>query len=119
MSVEMTDRDAGQRLSQDRPGPPFVRRVGIGVQQAYRHRRDSVGAQPLGNTENAVLVERRDFVAGRIEPAAHRMAILACNERYGSCLADVVKARPVLPADEQQVAKSLVRNKGDAGAAAL
>ena len=113
------DRDAGQCLSQDRPGPPFVRRVGIGVQKAYRHRRDPVGAQPLGDTAQAVLVERRDLVAGGIEPAAHRMAILARDERLGSCLADVVEARPVLPPDQQQVAKPLVRDEGDAGAAAL
>ena len=112
------DRDAGQRLGEDRPGPPFMRRVGIGVQQTHRDRGDPVRAQPLGDTANAVLVERHDFVAGGIEPAAHRMAILARDERLGPCLADIVKARPVLPSDQQQVAKPLVRDKGDAGAAA-
>src|SRR5438445_374522 len=45
---------------------------------------------------------------GRIEPAAHGMAIGARDQRLRPRLADVVEARPVLAADQQQVAKALI-----------
>ena len=73
----------------------------------------------VGDVPEAVLVERRDLAAGGVEPAAHRMAILAGDERLRPGLADIVKARPVLPADQQYVAEPLVGDKGGAAAPPL
>jgi hypothetical protein len=56
-------------------------------------------------------------VAERIEPAAHRVAVRARNQRRRARLADVVKARAILAADQQDVAEPLIGD--ERGAATL
>jgi hypothetical protein len=113
------DRDLRQLFGEDCLGAAFMRRVGVGVQQADRDRFDAIGPQPLGDMPQRVLVERRHLLTGRVEPAAHGVAILAPHQRFRPGAADIVKARPVLPADQQQIPETLIGDEGDMAAAAL
>jgi hypothetical protein len=98
---------------------PLVLRIGVGVQETDCGRLDPVYPQLLGDPAQARLVERRHLMPEMIETAAHGVAIRPRDERLRPLAADVVKARPVLPADQQQIAKPLIGDEGDAAAAAL
>src|SRR5437762_14387069 len=76
-------------------------------------------AEPLSDPPQPRLVERGDFTPGRVESAAHGVAILARDQGLRPRLADVIEARPVLPPDQQEVAEALIGDEGNVPAAAL
>ncbi len=64
------DRHHGLRVlaPQDLPHPVLVRRVGVGVQEAHADRVDAAVAEPPGDPDRLLGVERADLLAPVVQP---------------------------------------------------
>ena len=113
------DDDAGQLPLEHRLGLALVRRVGIGVQEDHGHGLDALGAHVGGGLRQVGSGERLDLAPVGIEPPADAVAQLARHQRGRAHDIDIVEARPVLPPDQQEIAKAARRDEGGLGAAAL
>ena len=113
------DDDAGQLPLEHRLGLALVRRVGVGVQEDHGNRLDALGAHVRGGRLQVRSGERLDLAPAGIDPPADAVAQLARHQGGRAHDIDIVEARPVLPPDQQEIAKAARRDEGGLGAAAL
>ena len=111
------NRDAGQRLGENRLHPLLVGRVGIGVHEADRHGRDAAFLEDACDLACALLVERRDDLARGVDALRDREAVAARHIRRRHVLVDVPDVVLVGAADLDHVAEALRAHHGGAGQA--
>ena len=106
-SMRQRDREVTELLAQDLLGAQLVRRVEVGEEEA-----DGDGAERLvlgatGGGTDGLLVERRQLLAGPVEPAADLDGVPPRNERRRLAVVELVQPRPVAAGDLVRVADAL------------
>ncbi len=84
----------------------FMRRVGVGVEKADRHRRDIHRLELARQLARRHLVQRFDLGAVGTKPAGHGEAPAPRNDRFRALLMQVEQILAALPADFDDVAKT-------------
>ena len=110
------DEDAGQRRTQDVRERRLVRRVGVGMQEADRHRADARGAELV---HDIVGVERLQHRTIGIHPFPHTVTVAPFDQRLRPFDAQAVKVRALLPAQFDDVGEAAGGEQRGAGALAL
>jgi hypothetical protein len=82
--------ERGMRLGGDPGNEPFVHGIGVGMQQADRHRLHSLGHERVEKRAHLRFVKRGHHAPGRIDPFVHLAAQVAGHERLGEPQEQVV-----------------------------
>ena len=79
--VRQRDEAIGIGRAQNLADAPLMRRIGVGVQQAHRHRLDLVGGEELGEARHLVLGQRNEHLAPGVHPLGDLEGQFARDER--------------------------------------
>jgi len=108
-----------QPLPQHLPDAQLMRRVGVRVQQAHRHRFESVGLDLLQDRPQLFLPQRSLYRAIVQHPLRHLIDVPPSHQRLGLLIEQIVHVRPVGPPDLVHVAKPFRRQQRHVGPLAL
>ena len=92
-------------IAQHLAHPPFVIRVGIGVEEANRYRLDAETPQIAGQFGGLGIIQRGEDISPGIQALADLEGKLARDERLGAAEIQVEGLRPVAPPDGVDIAK--------------
>ena len=92
-------------------GGAFVRIVGVGVQEADRHRLHALGPELLDDRRQGRQVERTHLRAAVVDSARQFAAQVARHERLRLPVVQVEQVGPVAAGDLQRVSKALGGNQ--------
>ena len=98
---------------------PFVRRIGVCIDEADHHAIDVLRAECRGNRFQLLFRERHVNHAVRPHPLLHLEAQVARHQGRWEIGMDIVDLGADLAADFQQVAKALRGHHGDLAATPL
>ena len=117
--VRQRDISFGKLLTQQLAKPLLMRRIGVGMEQADRDAFDAGVFERADRCRRRVFVERRQHLAGGIEPLVHFQAQIARHQRHRPFEKQIVALRPVAPADLVNIAKPFGRDQPGARAFVL
>ena len=117
--VRQRQIDARHRLLDHRAGDALVLGIGVGVQEAHRHRLDAFGLERLAGRGHARFLQRLVHLAGAEQPLVHLARHPARHQRLVAMEEQVVGLRPVAAADDVDVAGAARHHEAGLGALAL
>ena len=117
--VRQRQINARHRLLDHRAGDALVLRIGVGVQEAHRHRLDAGRLQRAAGLGDARLLQRRVDLAGRQHALDHLAGVAPRHQRLVAVEEQVVGLRPVAAADDVDVAGAARHHQAGLGALAL
>ena len=94
-------------------------RVGIGMQQAHRHRLGAAVHHGLNGAVNAGGVQRPQHLAAEVQPLAHLQPVLSLHQRRGLFVVEVVQPGSAVAPELQHVAETLGGDERGMGALLL
>ena len=106
-------------MGKDLPGPAFVRRVDIRMEEADGYRPDPFLLQRPGDLAHRLLIQGRQHVPIRVEPLGDAEGEVAGYERWRLLELEVIEARPDLPGDLEHVTEAVCGHEPRKGRLAL
>ncbi len=113
------DEDVRADAAQHLAGHDLVGRVGIGVQEADRHRLDAQRGEPVPERLDGGVVDRHQHVARRVHPLAHLEGEIARHQRPRPVEVEIERVGPVAAPERVDVAKAFRGDERRGGPAAL